>query len=583
MIFIHSNSPNYNQVGRNLMATIISVPELKTLLESTGLYAVIDVRDWGEFSLGQIPGASCIPRGSLEKYMAVLVPQKGVKTVLYCDTGQRSARAATTLETLGYTDVSILDGGLKSWQAAGGETIHGWSLRGKEYGERLQVEEQIPDLTAAELHTRLQQGEKFYIFDTRTEPEFQALHLPGAYCTPGGQLALMATDTVQDQNRPIIINCAGRTRSLLGAHLLRRMGFSNVYALKGGTGAWRIAGHGNELESGSGATLPPVSAAGQVACAQFAERVASEDGIPFLSPEELRARQEQGKLLYLLDVRQLDEYQAGHIPGALFCPGTQAALLVECLVGVKNATVVTMCDGRARAILVASLLKGAGYPQVSVLDGGTKAWVDQGFGLAAGAPQEIDYGQPVWMARLLQGLPSGIEPQELPIPGLAEASAQATFITPEVLQSKLVSSERPALLDVRSAGDFATAHIPGSRWLSQGNLDLQIEQVVPNKATPLVLMCRRGKLSPLSVPTLKDMGYQQVAILQGGFAAWKAAQFPVEQGLGEQVEFEELAIAEVGLFGGGPYGFSHERMAQYLRDEEALGHKYRPKGAQPHS
>ncbi len=66
--------------------------------------------------------------------------------------------------------------------------------------------------------------------------------------------------------------------------------------------------------------------------------------------------------------------------------------------------------------------------------------------------------------------------------------------------------------------------------------------------------------------------------MQGGFDAWKAAQFPVEQGLGEQAEFEELAIAEVGLFGGGPYGFSHERMAQYLRDEEALGHKYRPKG-----
>jgi rhodanese-related sulfurtransferase len=361
------------------------------------------------------------------------------------------------------------------------------------------------------------------------------------------------------------------------------MGFAHVYALKGGTGAWRIAGYGQELESGSGTVIPAVLAASQAACAQFAQRVASEDNIPFLSPQELWARQEEGQLLYLLDVRQFDEYQAGHIPGALFCPGTQAALLVECLVGVKNATIITVCDGHTRAILAASLLQGTGYPHVCVLDGGTKAWADQGFSLEAGAPQEIDYGQPVWMAQLLQGLPAGVEPQELPIPGLAEASAQATFITPEVLQSKLVLGERLALLDLRSAGDFATAHISGSRWLSRGNLDLQIEQVVPHKATPLILMCRKGKLSPLSVPTLRNMGYQQVAVLQGGFDAWKASPFPVEQGLGEQSEFEELAIAEAALLGSGPYGFSHERMAQYLRDEEALGHKYRPKGAQPRS
>ena len=54
------------------MATIIRVDALKALLESAGLYAVIDVRDWGEFTLEQIPGASTLPRGSLEKYLPVL-------------------------------------------------------------------------------------------------------------------------------------------------------------------------------------------------------------------------------------------------------------------------------------------------------------------------------------------------------------------------------------------------------------------------------------------------------------------------------------------------------------------------------
>lgn len=562
------------------MPNTISAHDLNTLMHSDGLYAVIDVRDWGEFSLGQIPGASCIPRGSLEKYISVLVPQTAIHTVLYCDTGQRSTRAAASLESLGYATVSILDGGVKAWTAAGYETPHGWSLRGKEYGERLQVEQDIPDITTEELHARLKQGEELYIFDTRTEPEFQAAHLPGAYCAPGGQLALIAPEVVQDTNRTIVTNCAGRTRSILGAHILRRMGFVNVYALNGGTGAWRIAGYAEELEKGDGASVPRLTETGIAACKQFAEQLAREDHIPGLTAQELHTRQASGELLYVLDVRLLDEYQAGHIPGAHFCPGTQVALLVESLVGVKNAPIITMCAGRARAIIAASLLKGAGYANVSILDGGTTAWTEHGFSLETGMPYEIDFGQPVWMARLLQGLPAEVQPQPLPVPGLAAALVQAELLTPQALQDKLSTGEPLALLDVRSAGDFATAHVPGARWLSRGRLDIEIEQYVPNKATRVVLMCRTGTLSPLSVPTLKALGYQDVAVLQGGYNAWQAAELPTEQGLGEHsgnAQYEQLAIEEVGLFGSGPYGFSHERMAKYLRDEEALGQKYRPR------
>ena len=99
------------------MAGSMSPQDLKALLDSQTLYAVIDVRDWGEFSLGQIPGTNCIPRGSLEKYISVLVPKTDIQTVLYCDTGQRSTRAALSLETMGYTNVSVLDSGLTAWTA----------------------------------------------------------------------------------------------------------------------------------------------------------------------------------------------------------------------------------------------------------------------------------------------------------------------------------------------------------------------------------------------------------------------------------------------------------------------------------
>src|SRR5262249_55249122 len=142
-------------------------------------------------------------------------------------------------------------------------------------------------------------------------------------------------------------------------------------------------------------------------------------------------------------------------------------------------------------------------------------------------------------------------------------------------QARLVAGEPCVLLDVRSVGDFATAHLPGARWLSRGRLDLLIAQVIPQKETPVVLYCRQDDESTLSAPMLTQMGYANVMVLQGGFTAWKQAGLLSEQGLGVQTEFEELAVAEVGLFGSGPYGYSNERMAKYLKDEEELGAKFR--------
>jgi rhodanese-related sulfurtransferase len=174
-----------------------------------------------------------------------------------------------------------------------------------------------------------------------------------------------------------------------------------------------------------------------------------------------------------------------------------------------------------------------------------------------------------------------MEPQALPIPGLADARAQTHFLTPQVLQERLATGERVVLLDVRSAGDFAIAHIPGARWLSRGRLDLRIEKEAQDKNAEVVLYCRKGTESTLSTPTLKTLGCHRVSILEGGFEAWKGAGFPTEQGLGAQAEFEELAIAEVGLLGSGPYGYSNERMAKYLKDKEELGAKFRRRAARP--
>jgi hypothetical protein len=95
----------------------------------------------------------------------------------------------------------------------------------------------------------------------------------------------------------------------------------------------------------------------------------------------------------------------------------------------------------------------------------------------------------------------------------------------------------------------------------------------------VVLYCRRAVESVLAAATLTRMGYRDVAVLDGGFEAWKMAGLPVEEGLGSQGELEEIAFAEVGLFGAGKFGYSNERMARYLKDEEALGRRHRPEAS----
>ena len=161
------------------------------------------------------------------------------------------------------------------------------------------------------------------------------------------------------------------------------------------------------------------------------------------------------------------------------------------------------------AILAASLLKDMGYPQVYVLDGGVRGWAKQGFPMETGEPYEVDYGQPSWLARLLLGLPAGVQPRELPIPGLKEATTQVNFIAPEALQKIVTTSEYSTLFDLRSAGDFATAHLPGARWLSRSWLDLQINNHVPDRGTPVPeVLLHRGVwvadavYSPLWTPLL---------------------------------------------------------------------------------
>jgi rhodanese-related sulfurtransferase len=559
-------------------AQSISPGQAQELMRSSALFALIDVREWGEFALEQILGSRNISRGSLEKYLPFLVPDRGASIMLVCSDGGCAMLAAPTVDALGYKNVSVLEGGLIQWKRGGGETYGGWSLTGKDYGERLLVQAAVPEISADTLHRMLAAGGEVCILDSRPRSEYRASHLPGALSAPLSHIAVIVKALDLSSTVPIVTNCAGRTRSIIAAHLLSRMNLPNpVYALKGGTGAWRIAGWESELSTGDDSA--PAPAAPWEEAAEFAARLRGEDSLALISPEHLQHAIRTDRVPYILDVRSDREYVAGHIPGARYCSATQIQFAVDTLVGVQNAPVVIVCDGSVRATIAGSILRGMGYPDVSVLDGGFPAWAARGYDEETGAPFEIDYGEPAWLARFLQDYSASAGmPRKLSTPGVEQARERAAFVTAKSLQAELQTSRPPVVIDLRGAGEFATAHIAGAHWMPRGWLELKIDKIAPRDSR-VVLYSRGDTRAVLAAAKMAELGYRDTAVLEGGFAAWKRNEGDVEDGLGAQTELEEIAAAEIGLFGRGKFGYSNERMARYLRDEEALGRRYRKPAA----
>ena len=214
------------------MAARTSPETLKNLLAGSSQFAFIDVREAGEYNSSHIPGASLIPRRRLEFQMAASVPFKGALVVVCDDDGRRAEAAAGDLEKMGYTNVSVLDGGINRWATLDLPTEWGSTVPSKDFGEKMEVIHHVPEIDAVDLHERIERGDKLVILDTRTPEEYQRFAIPGGRSMPGGELAYRITDVVKDlePDTTVVINCAGRTRSIVGCQ--QRLNKMNLHFIR---------------------------------------------------------------------------------------------------------------------------------------------------------------------------------------------------------------------------------------------------------------------------------------------------------------------------------------------------------------
>src|SRR6516162_8082425 len=359
-----------DQWRRAGMAGSITPVELRNRLRSGGEIAIVDAREEGSFHERHLLMASCLPLSRLELIAPGLLPRRSAPVVA-CDDGEGlAARAAARLVEGGYSDVSVLAGGVKAWEAAGFPVYSGVHVPSKAFAEVVEHEYGTPWISAEELAERQQRGERMAIFDSRSYEEYHSNSIPGAVSVPGAELVYRFQELVPSPETFVVVNCGGRTRSIIGAQSLIDAGVPNrVVSLKDGTMAWHLAGLG--VVAGATGRAPEVSADGIATARQRADAVARRYGVPVIDRATSAEWQREAnrRTLYLLDVRDPAEYRAGHLPGALMAPGGQLVQETDSWLGVWGARVVLVDDTGVRARMTASWLRRMGWDAV-VLEGG---------------------------------------------------------------------------------------------------------------------------------------------------------------------------------------------------------------------
>src|SRR5690348_7095809 len=302
--------------------------------------ALLDAREDGEFGTSHLFWAVPCPMSKREIRARALLPRLAVRICCVDDGRGVAENLASWLEGIGCTDVALLDGGTKAWAAAGYELFSGANVPSKAFGEWVEHHYGTESVDPPELKSWIDAGKNIVVLDSRTHEEFVRMSIPSGVSVPGGELVYRIGDIAPDPKTLVVVNCAGRTRSIMGAESLRRAGIPNkVMALRNGTMGWELAGfrcdRGRTEKFAAGT---PKSAATAL---QRAQAFAEQSGVGVIGAIDLaRFEDDADRTLYVLDVRDPPEYRAGHRPGSISAPGGQLVQATDQWVGVRNARIV---------------------------------------------------------------------------------------------------------------------------------------------------------------------------------------------------------------------------------------------------
>ncbi|MGR8950506.1 MAG: rhodanese homology domain-containing protein [Gammaproteobacteria bacterium] len=455
--------------------------------------ALLDVREEAPHAQGHPLFAANFPSSRIELDAYTKLPRMDVPIVLI-DGGEGLAEiCASRFESLGYTDVTVFSGGIDGWVSAGGELFIDVNVPSKSFGEYMEACCQTPSIPAHEAKALIESDEDVAVLDVRRFDEYQTMSIPTATSVPGAELVLRVADMVPNADTTILVNCAGRTRSLLGTQSLINAGIPNpVAALRNGTIGWTLAGQ--TLETGQSRSYPATSNAGHAIAKQRARTVADRAGVKRVSVKELAAwREQQNRTSYFFDVRSAEEYEQSHIPGFFCIQGGQLVQETEMYAPVRGARIVVVDDDGTRANMSASWLAQMAW-DVYVLDDAT--------------PEDFTQSGK-WQAKIAEGA----KPREVSV---AEVRAWQN------------ASKEFVVIDFSKHAAYAKGHIPGSYYALRCQLKAALKNIpdVPR----YVITDEMGLVGQFVAPELAALVSAEIFVLAGGTAAWQARGMPMETG-----------------------------------------------------
>jgi rhodanese-related sulfurtransferase len=465
----------------------VSPAELMAMQRDGDELAVLDVREELVFSQNHLLHARCVPLSRFELKVSQLVPRRATRIVLVDDDGHLSHQAADILSRSGYSNLFILAGGNAAWAEAGFLLFSGVHVPSKAFGEVIEHTSHTPSIDAATLKNMIDAGEDVVVVDSRPFDEFVRVSIPSAVNVPGAELVLNVPELAKSPSTTVVVNCAGRTRSIIGAQSLINAGLPNkVVALRNGTMGWTLAGYSpshnqqNRLPPGPPS---PEALAWARSAARNVGRLAGARHIDLPTLHTWQAESEK-RTLYLFDVRDPREYEAGHLPGAVHAPGGQLIQATDQYVGTLNSRIVLVDDVEVRALMTASWLMQMGWEDVFVL-------------VAAGT--ETDW-------------PTS------PVLDLQEHSDLR--LSPEAV-ADLLTHEAATIVDLSLSREYARGHIPGAWFAIRRRLDKAMARLQCHGT--VLLTSEDGRLAQLAIEEMKSLTALPVHYLGGGNMGWVAS------------------------------------------------------------
>ena len=457
--------------------------------------ALLDVREEDPHAQEHPLFAANLPLSRIEIDAFAKLPKKDVPIVTLDDGEGFAQLAAQRLIHLGYSDVSVFEGGVKGWKAAGGEVFKDVNVPSKSFGEFVESKRHTPSLSAQEVKQLLDNKEDVVVVDVRRFDEYNTMSIPTGISVPGAELVLRLPELAPNPKTKVIVNCAGRTRSIIGTQSLINAGIPNeVNALRNGTIGWTLAGQ--ELDKGQNRKFKDVSDGTRDEAAARARSVADRAGVKRASSNDVQAWKSQtDRTTYFFDTRTPEEYEAGHLPGFRSVPGGQLVQETEMVAPVRGARIVLSdpSGGGVRANMPASWLAQMAW-DVYVLDGVSSSDLTE------------------------KG------PWQTPLPTLPTIES----VDAATVSNWLKSDSNTIAIDFSTHANYVKGHIPGS-WYA---LRSQLAQAMKNipRVDRYVITSSPCELSLFAAQELQTLTDAEVLVLEGGNVAWTKAGLELEKG-----------------------------------------------------